>query len=78
MNNHKDDLLPTLATALDAYVKAKVDEALERAADLLDNSWNYWNSVAYDKRQAGLSDNQACHAANETQRLAAAIRAMKE
>jgi hypothetical protein len=45
----------------------------KRAADIAREQQNYWNTVAYDKRQAGKDDNFACSSAQAAWEIAAAI-----
>ena len=54
------------------------NDALERAAEVADQQENYWNCVAYEKRQNGRDDNFACASASASGHLARAIRDLKE
>lgn len=51
-------------------------EALEEAETVCVEKENYWNEVAYQKRQNDQSDNFACASASSATHCATAIRAL--
>lgn len=63
----------------EAYTRDDIawNEALEAAVREADEKENYWNTVAYDKRQAGMDDSFACASASAYAHMGQALRAMK-
>ena len=60
------------ATVLDKSADEieRLQSALKDTLDHCDERDNYWNTVAYEKRQAGKDDTSACARAAEAARIA--------
>lgn len=73
------DALEESKKALGVQVKQVIDDVVaeerESCAKVADEKDIYWNAVAYDKRQSGMSDIDASARAGSAMKIAADIRA---